>query len=109
MWLPWLLLVLHPAPGATVALEQIVSFGGTPRARWIEAEGRRCGRLVPGVLDPIDEGPGILHFVAAGEERRIAGHGIEQQPLVSFRRSLAEARPVSEVHLYRLDTHSGAR
>src|ERR1041385_3498347 len=70
---------LHPAPGTTVALEEGVGFGWAPGAGGGGAERRRGVGVMPGLLDAVDELPGVGDFVAAGEERGVAAHGVEEQ------------------------------
>ena len=41
--------------------------------------------MVPGVLDVVDELPGLLHLVTAREKGGVSGDGIQQQPFVGFR------------------------
>src|SRR6187431_407963 len=76
-------IILEPAPGASVAREQFVRGFRAPGAGGILMK-RRALRLAPVFLDCIDEGPRLLHFVAPGEERGVAAHGVEQEALVGF-------------------------
>ena len=56
----------------------------------------------------VDEFPGLLDLVAAGEEGGVAGDGVEQQPLVGFRAGFAEAGGVVEIHFHRLQPQAVA-
>src|SRR5580693_8794405 len=68
--------------------------------------GRR--ELCPCLLDGSDDSPFRFHFVAAGEERRIAQHGIQQQGFIGHRRVRAEDRSIGEVCLHGRGAHLAA-
>ena len=67
-----------------------------PRAGRVER--RRLPLRGPAVEDGIDERPLLLDLVAPREERRLAAHRVEQEPLVGLGRVRAERRAVAEVH-----------
>ena len=55
------------------------------------------------------EFPRRLDRVAPHEQRGVAGHHVEQQPLVGLGGLVAEGGPVAEVHLHRIDPDLRAR
>ena len=57
---------------------------------------------MPGALDVVDETPGLLDLVAACEQRRVACHGIEYEPLVCLRAAFSETGGVVKIHFHRL-------
>src|SRR5258708_19800458 len=84
-------------PAAPVAREQIMGLFRAPgagRVRW------RWGVSVcrPGAHDAIDVGPLLLDLVATCEERRVAAHRVEQEPLVRLGGVRAERGAVTEIH-----------
>ena len=48
-------------------------------------------------------------LVGAREERRVAEHGVEDEPLVGLGAAAAEGRPVAEVHRHRAERHRRPR
>src|SRR5437762_5756908 len=63
---------------------------------------------MPGFLDRIDESPGLLDLIAAGKERSVTAHRVEQQTLVRFRAGFSERRSIMEIHFHRLDVKARA-
>src|SRR6266545_1190717 len=64
-----------------LALQQLVGLLWPPGAGLIVRELGRRGDL-PSLVDRRDQRPRCFDLVAAGEQRRVAQHGIQQQPLV---------------------------
>src|ERR1700744_793552 len=80
---------------------QVVFSFRPPTARRIVGKVLRRIRL-PRFKDRRHQRPCGLHAVAVSEQCPVAKHGVEQQPLISVSRALAEGLRVAEVHLYRL-------
>ena len=74
---------------------------------------RRSGggrpRPVPRVGDGIEDLPGPDDLVAAGEQRRVADHAVEEQRLVGVGRVDRERAAVAEVHVHAADVQPGSR
>src|SRR5947209_15293446 len=64
---------------------------------------------MPRFLDRVDESPGMLDLVAAGKERGVAAHRVEEQPFVRFRAGLSKGRSIMEIHFHGLDVKARAR
>src|SRR6476659_6188475 len=93
-------------PGATLAGHHLVRRRRTPAA------GRgRLGAPVRGPpgLDRVEDLPGQLDLLMAGEERRVAEQDVEDEPLVGLRTGLGEGVAVAEVHRDVPDLHLRAR
>lgn len=56
-------------------------------------------------FDLINIAPCVLHFIPAGEECGIPGHGVEEEAFVGLRAGLAETVRIMEVHLDPLGAH----
>src|SRR5438552_2547393 len=65
------------APGAPVAVDQVVRARRPPGSRGVVREGGPVAR--PGGDYRVDEQPLLLDLVRAGEERRVADHAVEDQ------------------------------
>jgi hypothetical protein len=63
---------------------------------------------VPAGDDRVDDAPRLFDLVGAREQRAVAEHRIEQQPLVGVGGLAAEGRAVAEVHAHVADPHVGA-
>ena len=72
-----------PAPGAAVAVKQLVPGRRPPGTRCVVREGRSLA--VPGCDDRIDEAPLLLDLVRPCEQCRVAEHAVEDQALVRLR------------------------
>ena len=59
----------------------------------------------PGADDRVDELPLLVDLVLAREQRRVAEHRVEDQPLVGLREAVAERAAVEEVHVHGADRH----
>src|SRR5688572_18881225 len=88
--------------------EQIVGRDRPPRSRRIKLSiAQRF--LCPTFADRINDLPGGLDFIAADKKRRVAGHHIQQQSLIRFRRVGAELGVVIEMHADRAHLDARAR
>src|SRR5437588_9072349 len=74
---------LQPPPLAP-AFEQPIRLLGASRTGRI-LRNRRGGVLMPGGQDRIDDLPQGLDLIASREQRGVAAHGVEDQPLVGLR------------------------
>ena len=83
-------------PGPPVAVDQIVR-GRAPTCR-PRSSGSSAGAL-PARRDRVDERPLLVDLVRAREERRVAEHRVEDQPLVRLRAPGPERVAVEEVHV----------
>ena len=97
----------HAPPRAAVAVEQLVGRARAPASGRVVGERRTV--TLPRADDRVDELPLLVDLVLAGEERRVAEHRVEDQPLVRLGEALAEGAAVEEVHVHRADRHAGAR
>src|SRR5579883_3655363 len=59
--------------------------------------------MAPTLQDRVDEGPLGLHLVAAGEQRRVAEHAVQQQALVRVGRLDVGRGAARECHVHRAD------
>src|SRR5947209_1186708 len=80
-------------PVPAVGLDEAVGLARPPGPRLVLGQ-EPDPALLPVVEDRHDELPGRLHGVPAHEQRGVAGHHVEEQPLVSLGRRAAEAGPV---------------
>src|SRR4051794_3459832 len=78
-----------------VADEQLVRLRRALRAGRVL--GDALAALRPRADDRVDDPPLRLDLVVAGEERGVAAHGVEDQPLVRLRRLRQERRAVEEL------------
>ena len=97
----------HSRRHLLVAVEQRVRLGGSRRPGRVLGHGRRRV-LVPRGQDRVDDPPQRLDLVVAGEQRRVAAHRVEDQPLVRLGRLRQERRAVAELHVDRPDPHPRA-
>ena len=86
------------------AFQQAVGALGAPRTGKVVGEDLRLLRR-PGVEDRRIQSPVDLHAVAVREQRLVAEHGVEQQPLVAVGARFAEGRFVVEIHDDWADVH----
>ena len=66
-------------------------------------------RGVPVLEDRVDDRPLRVDLVVAGEQRRVAAHRVEDQPLVGLRRLRHERAAVEELHVHGPDPHASSR
>ncbi len=92
-------------PGAVVAVDQLVRRARPPGAALVVREARPVA--LPGADDRVDELPLLLDLVLAREQRRVAEHRVEDQPLVRLGQPGAEGAAVEEVHVHGADRHPG--
>src|SRR5712664_1332581 len=102
------LLFANGAPGAAFAFEKLVRFHRAPRTGRIvwEAAG---GQRMPDVQDGLNYIPAGFDPVGTLEERRVAGHAIAQQALVTGAVLGAEIGAVVEIHVDEAELHDRAR
>ena len=81
-----------------ISIQNLIGFLRSPAAGRVRGQAIN-GILVPIVEQRIDDRPGHLDFVTAGEQRRIANHAVEQQRLVGRMRVVPECFGVREVHV----------
>ena len=79
---------------------------GPQRARLVVREARPVA--LPGADDRVDELPLLLDLVLAREQRRVAEHRVEDQPLVGLGQPGPEGAAVEEVHVHGPDRHPRA-
>ena len=99
--------VQWPPPRPPVPVEELVGARRPPRAGGVVRERRTVA--LPGRDDRVDEQPLLLDLVGAREQRRVAEHRVEDQPLVRLRHAGAERAAVEEVHVHGADRHPLAR
>ena len=93
-----------PPPRAAVAVEQVVGRRRPPGPRRVVREGRAVP--LPAGDDGVHDRPLLLDLVRAREQRCVAEHRVEDQPLVGLRQAVTEGAPVQEVHMHRPDGHA---
>src|SRR3954469_7527453 len=89
-----------------VADEQPVRLGRPLRAGLVLADALVAA--APRLHDRVDDPPLGLDLVVSREERRLAAHGVEDEPLVGLGGLRQERRAVEELHVHRRDTHARA-
>src|SRR5919201_3200012 len=97
----------EPAPPPPIALHEVIGRGRTPRAGLVVGEGRTWS-VLPTLQRACNKGPFCLHLVAPREQRGVAQHAVEQQPLIGVGRCGAKRGAVQEIHVHRADLHAGA-
>src|SRR5947209_841553 len=88
----------EPAPPSPIALHEVIGRGRTPRAGLVVGEGRTWS-VLPTLQRTCNKGPCCLHLVAPREQRGVAQHAVEQQPLIGVGRRGAKRRTVQEIHV----------
>src|SRR5262249_24782144 len=83
--------------------QDALGLGGSLRARRVAR--RRCGDRIPCAQDRIANAPLSLDLVVAREERRVAAHRVEDQPLVGLGRLRQERGLVEELHAHGPQPH----
>src|SRR4029079_11723979 len=81
-----------------ISKQEFVCFFGTPASGRVLRQ-RPRGMFGPIVQNRIDDRPGHLYLVAAGEESWIPDHAVEQQRLVRGMCVVAERLRISKVHV----------
>src|ERR1700719_1890474 len=94
-------------PGAAIASEQFIGFGGAPGAGGVIRKVAR-GEGMPNVENGLDDAPAGFHHVGALEERGVAGHAIAEQAFVAGAVLGAEIGVVVKVHVDEAETHDRA-
>src|SRR5258708_77018 len=102
------LLFADGAPGAAFAFEKLVRFHRAPRTGWIVGEAAG-GQRMPDVQNGLNYIPAGFDHVGPLEERRVAGHAIAQQALVTGAVLGAEIGAVVEIHVDEAELHDRAR
>src|SRR5260221_14213365 len=97
----------RPPPLSPLALDESIAGSRYPCAGRVEIG--IVSVAGPGVEQRIEPGQGRLHLVAASKERRLAEHGVEQQPLIRLRWLGAEGRRIAELHRHRRAAHGRTR
>src|SRR5947209_17056641 len=96
--------MLWTTPPATITLDEFVGGLRSPGAGFVGLD-RFGWFFFPGVQDALDKGPGSLHFVATGEERRVAQHTVEQETLIGFWLLAEAGGAVEEIHVDGANLH----
>src|SRR5215207_7460374 len=84
-----------PPPGTPVAVQEVVRRRRPPRTCWVVRE--RGAVATPGGDDRVDQRPLLLDLIRAREQRLVAEHRVEDEPLVGLRQAGAERAAVEEV------------
>ncbi len=101
--------VSHKCPPSTViTLDERIGFRAPPLAGLVLRQVGDRVRL-PSLVDRRDQRPRRLDEIVAGEQRRVAEQGVEQQRLVRFRNRTAERGAVPEAHHDRRELHARRR
>src|SRR5438477_668426 len=92
------------APRAAVAVEELLGARRSPRAGGVVRERRPVA--LPRGHDRVHEEPLLLHLVRAREQRPVAQHRVEDEPLIRLRHPGSERAAVEEVHVHGADRHA---
>src|SRR5215216_3666303 len=93
-------------PPSPVACQECLGLFGAPGARRVEGDLLAAG---PGSQHGVQDLPRPFGLVRADEERRVAEHEVEEEPLVSIRDLLQESGSVQQVHVHGANPKAPAR
>src|SRR5215467_13716931 len=92
------------APGAAVALQQIIRLLRAPGAGRVVREAT-CGKRLPDVEQGLNDAPSGLDHVRTLKECGVADHTIVEQALVTCTVRCAEVARVVEIHVHQSEFH----